>query len=84
MVVEHLFRKGQLLPSVYLESHGHLRCIAQRGLWQVLDGMPGSVGITGKTWKDGHPVVVDNIRTHADYLEAIPGVVAEMCVPRCV
>jgi EAL domain-containing protein (putative c-di-GMP-specific phosphodiesterase class I) len=81
VVVEHLFRKGQLLPSVYLESHGHLRCIAQRGLWQVLDGMPGSVGITGKTWKDGHPVVVDNIRTHADYLEAIPGVVAEMCVP---
>jgi putative methionine-R-sulfoxide reductase with GAF domain len=80
-VVEYLFRKGQLLPSIYLESHGHLRCVAQRGLWQVLDGMPGSVGITGKTWKDGHPVVVDNIRTHADYLEAIPGVVAEMCVP---
>jgi EAL domain-containing protein (putative c-di-GMP-specific phosphodiesterase class I) len=81
MVVEHLFRKGQLLPSIYLESHGHLRCIAQRGLWQVLDGMPGSVGITGKTWKEGLPVVVDNIKTHADYLEAVPGVVAEMCVP---
>jgi EAL domain-containing protein (putative c-di-GMP-specific phosphodiesterase class I)/putative methionine-R-sulfoxide reductase with GAF domain len=80
-VVEHLFRKGQLLPSLYLESHGHLRCIAQRGLWQILDGMPGSVGITGKTWKEGRPVVADNLGSDPDYLQAIPGVVAEMCVP---
>jgi EAL domain-containing protein (putative c-di-GMP-specific phosphodiesterase class I)/putative methionine-R-sulfoxide reductase with GAF domain len=81
VVVEHLFRKGQLLPSLYLESQGRLRCVAQRGLWQVLDGMPGSVGITGTTWKQGQPVVVDNVATHPDYLEAIPGVVAEVCVP---
>jgi EAL domain-containing protein (putative c-di-GMP-specific phosphodiesterase class I)/putative methionine-R-sulfoxide reductase with GAF domain len=80
-VVEHLFRRGQLLPSLYLESQGTLRCIAQRGLWQVLDGMPGSVGITGATWKAGRPIVVDNVATHPDYIEAIPGVVAEMCVP---
>jgi EAL domain-containing protein (putative c-di-GMP-specific phosphodiesterase class I)/putative methionine-R-sulfoxide reductase with GAF domain len=81
LVVEHLFRKGQLLPSLYLESQGTLRCIAQRGLWQVLDGMPGSTGITGATWKHGLPIVVDNVATHANYLEAVPGVVAEMCVP---
>ena len=81
LVVEHLFRKGQLLPSLYLESQGTLRCVAQRGLWQVLDGMPGSTGITGATWKHGRPMVVDNVATHPDYLEAVPGVVAEMCVP---
>ena len=81
VVVEHLFRKGQLLPSLYLESQGSLRCVAQRGLWQVLDGMPGSTGITGATWKGGRPIIVDNVATHTDYLEAIPGVVAEMCVP---
>jgi EAL domain-containing protein (putative c-di-GMP-specific phosphodiesterase class I)/putative methionine-R-sulfoxide reductase with GAF domain len=81
VVVEHLFRKGQLLPSLYLESQGRLRCVAQRGLWQVLDGMPGSAGITGKTWQFGQPVVVDNVASHSDYLEAIPGVVAEACVP---
>jgi EAL domain-containing protein (putative c-di-GMP-specific phosphodiesterase class I) len=80
-VVEHLFRRGQLLPSVYLESQGHLRCVAQRGLWQVLDGMPGSVGVTGKTWKSGQPTMVENVAHDPDYLEAIPGVVAEMCVP---
>jgi len=81
VIVEHLFRKGQLLPSLYLESQGSLRCVAQRGLWQVLDGMPDSVGITGATWKLGRPIVVDNVATHPDYLEAVPGVVAEMCVP---
>jgi EAL domain-containing protein (putative c-di-GMP-specific phosphodiesterase class I) len=81
VVVEHLFRKRQLLPSLYLESHGHLRCVAQRGLWQVLDGMPGSAGITGRTWKDGLPVVAHNVKAHPDYLEAIPGVIAEICVP---
>jgi len=81
VVVEHLFRKGQLLPSLYLESQGRLRCVAQRGLWQVLDGMPGSVGITGKTWKGGQPIAVNDVASHPDYLEAIPGVVAEVCVP---
>jgi EAL domain-containing protein (putative c-di-GMP-specific phosphodiesterase class I)/putative methionine-R-sulfoxide reductase with GAF domain len=81
LVVEHLFRQGQLLPSLYLESQGHLRCVAQRGLWQVLDGMPGSVGVTGKTWKNGRPTVAEDVAKDADYLEAIPGVVAEMCVP---
>ncbi len=81
LVVEHLFRQGQLLPSLYLESQGHLRCVAQRGLWQVLDGMPGSVGVTGKTWKSGRPTVAGDVARDPDYLEAIPGVVAEMCVP---
>ena len=80
-VVEHLFRHGAILPSLYLESHGHLRCVAQRGLWQVLDGMPGSVGVTGKTWKSGRPAFVEDVTQDPDYVEAIPGVVAEMCVP---
>jgi EAL domain-containing protein (putative c-di-GMP-specific phosphodiesterase class I)/putative methionine-R-sulfoxide reductase with GAF domain len=80
-VVEFLFRRGQLMPSLYLEARGTLRCVAQRGLWQVLDGMPGTVGITGRTWKEGRALVIENVADHPDYLEAIPGVVAEMCVP---
>jgi EAL domain-containing protein (putative c-di-GMP-specific phosphodiesterase class I)/putative methionine-R-sulfoxide reductase with GAF domain len=81
VVVEHLFRQGQILPSLYLESQGQLRCVAQRGLWQVLDGMPGGVGITGRTWRTGRSTAVDNVADDPDYVEAIPGVVAEMCVP---
>jgi EAL domain-containing protein (putative c-di-GMP-specific phosphodiesterase class I)/putative methionine-R-sulfoxide reductase with GAF domain len=81
VVVEHLFRQGQIMPSIYLERHGELRCIAQRGLWQILDGMSGSAGITGRTWKSGQPIVVPDVSQHTGYLEAIPGVVSEICVP---
>ena len=81
VVVEHLFRQGQLMPSAYLERHGELRCTAQRGLWQILDGMSGSAGITGRTWKYGQPIVVPDVASNPDYLEAIPGVVSEICVP---
>jgi EAL domain-containing protein (putative c-di-GMP-specific phosphodiesterase class I)/putative methionine-R-sulfoxide reductase with GAF domain len=80
-VVEHLFRMGQIMPSAYLERHGELRCRAQRGLWQILDGMSGSSGITGRTWKLGCAVVVPDVSADPDYLEAIPGVVSEVCVP---
>ena len=34
---------------------------AQRGLWQILDGMSGSSGITGRTWKTGRPIVVPDV-----------------------
>ena len=81
VVSEHLWRIGSLMPSVYLERGGVLRCIAQRGLWQVLDGMPVGIGITGRVFELGSTIRVDDVRLSADYLEAIPGVVAEMCVP---
>ncbi len=81
VVVDHLFRQGQIMPSVYLERRGELRCIAQRGLWQILDGMCGSAGITGRTWMTGAPIVVPDVSDSPDYLEAIPGVVSEICVP---
>jgi EAL domain-containing protein (putative c-di-GMP-specific phosphodiesterase class I)/putative methionine-R-sulfoxide reductase with GAF domain len=80
-VVDHLFRQGQIMPSVYLERRGELRCIAQRGLWLILDGMCGSAGITGRTWMTGKPIVVPDVSANPDYLEAIPGVVSEICVP---
>ncbi len=81
VVVEHLFRQGQIMPSAYLERHGELRCTAQRGLWQILDGMSGSAGITGRTWKTGRAIVVPDVSKDPDYLEAIPGVASEICVP---
>ena len=81
IVVEALFRHGHLMSSLYLQRNRELRCVAQRGLWQVLDGMPGSAGITGRTWATGRPIVVEDVRSHPDYLESVPGVVSEICVP---
>ena len=80
-VVEFLYRRGQLMPSLYLELEGQLRCIAQRGLWQVLDGMTGSAGITGKVWASGEAIVAEDVKLSDSYLEAIPGVISEICVP---
>lgn len=81
VVADHLARLGGVMPSVYLERGGVLRCQAQRGLWQVLDGMPLGVGITGRTYATGTAMLIPDVRGHPDYLEAIPGVVSELCVP---
>ncbi len=78
---EYLARTGELMPSVYLERGGILRCQAQRGLWQVLDGMPPEAGITGRTFRTGERVMLDDAAAADDYLEAIPGVVSEACEP---
>jgi hypothetical protein len=52
LVVEHLARSG-LMPSVYLEQGGRLRCQAVRGYWQIYDGMPPSAGVIGRTFRTG-------------------------------
>ena len=80
-MVEALLRHDHLMSSLYLARNGELRCVAQRGLWQVLDGMPGSAGITGRTWATGQSIVVDDVSRHPHYREAVPGVVSEICVP---
>jgi diguanylate cyclase (GGDEF)-like protein len=79
-VCEHLAALG-VMPSLYLERDGLLRCVAQRGLWQVLDGLPPDAGITGRAFAAGEMVVVHDVATSPEYLEVIPGVVAEACVP---
>jgi diguanylate cyclase (GGDEF)-like protein len=81
VVARHLFVLGAVMPSVYLERGGLLRCQAQRGLWQVLDGMSPGSGVTGQAYTTGDPHLLQDIRMSADYLEAIPGVVSEACVP---
>ena len=79
-VAHHLAAEG-MMPSVYLVRGGSLRCMAQRGLWQVLDGLAANTGITGRTWASAEPIIVEDVRADPDYLEAIPGVVSEICVP---
>jgi diguanylate cyclase (GGDEF)-like protein len=70
-----------VMPSLYLERDGLLRCVAQRGLWQVLDGLAPGAGITGQAYANNELVFIPDVRSSEGYLEAIPGVVAEACVP---
>lgn len=81
VAAETLYRHSHLLTSLYLERNHELRGVAQRGLWQVLDGMPGTAGITGRTWATATSVVVEDVSSHADYRVSVPGVVSEICVP---
>jgi diguanylate cyclase (GGDEF)-like protein len=79
-VCEHLASAG-VMPSMYMARDGLLRCVAQRGLWQVLDGLSPSAGITGLAYRTDRMVVIDDVRLAEEYLEAIPGVIAEACAP---
>ncbi|HEX5621294.1 MAG TPA: EAL domain-containing protein [Solirubrobacteraceae bacterium] len=83
VVVEHLARTG-LMPSVYLEQGGRLRCQASRGYWQVFDGMPASAGIIGRTFRTGTTTEVNDTSAHPEFVESVPSVVAELCVPLIV
>ncbi len=80
-VVEVLSEAGAGLPSVYLERGGLLRCMATRGYWQVLDGMPPQSGIIARTYRTGEPVLLHDARASPEFLEAVPDVTAEACVP---
>jgi diguanylate cyclase (GGDEF)-like protein len=79
-IVEHLARRG-LMPSVYLEDGGRLRCQAVRGYWQIYDGMPTSAGVIGRTYRTGETTLVEDVVDCEHYLPAVASVRAEVCVP---
>jgi diguanylate cyclase (GGDEF)-like protein len=80
VVVDHLARRA-LLPSVYLEQAGRLRCQAVRGYWQIYDGMPPSAGIIGRCFRTGEPAVLEDVAADGDFLASLPSVTAQVCLP---
>ncbi|MDZ7675738.1 MAG: EAL domain-containing protein [Acidimicrobiales bacterium] len=69
-----------LLPSVYVERDGLLRCVAQLGYWQVFDGVPVRDGVMADAFRSGRPKLV--APEEADtYIAAAPGIEVEMAVP---
>jgi diguanylate cyclase (GGDEF)-like protein len=49
-VVDRLAVDACLLPSVWLERGGRLRCVARRSVWHARDGLPASAGVIGRTF----------------------------------
>ncbi len=78
-VCDHVDSLG-LLPSVYIERSGLLRCMAQRGYWQVMDGIPVGMGILGRAYRRGRTEHVD-ATNEGEFIAAAPGLVAEVVVP---
>ncbi len=81
VVVDQLAADEALMPSVYLMRGGRLRCQAVTRYWQVFDGMPAGAGVIGATFASGTPTVITDTRSSGDYLEAVPAVRTEVCVP---
>jgi len=81
-VCEHIGALG-LLPSVYVERNGLLRCLAQRGYWQVMDGIPIGMGVLGRTFRSGRAEHVD-ASVDDEFIAAVPGLVAEVTLPLSV
>ena len=73
-------RALDLLPSFYLEREGVLRCIAQLGYWQVIDGIPVRVGVMADAFRSGRTRIVSAADSE-EFVAAVPGIVAEMAVP---
>ena len=80
-VCEHLHRWGQLMPSVYVERDGLLRCLAQRGYWQILDGIPAGTGVLARVMQTGQALRVSDLDRSEEFLEAAPGLLEEIAVP---
>lgn len=81
IVTGWLYEEHRLMPSIYVERAGSLRCLSRRGQWIVHDGMAPGVGITGTAFARGEEMWVPDVRVDPTYRAAIPGVRSEYCVP---
>ena len=69
------------LISIYLLRGAVLVMQHQVGYEKVIHEIPISRGIVGKVVRTGQPLLVRNIQTDQDFLEAIKGILSEVCVP---
>jgi len=79
IVVRRLARDPALMPSIYLERGGRLRCQAVAGYWQIFDGIRPAGGVIGQAYLSGRSIVVEDVEHSDDYLE-VPSVRGEACV----
>ena len=73
--------ENQLLASVYIRDHDRLWLIAQRGYTEVLDGFSLQRGVMARAVRTGETQFVADVTSDPDFLEAMPGILAEVTVP---
>jgi PAS domain S-box-containing protein len=69
------------LVSLYLLQDGALMLQHQVGYRQVLSEIPLSRGVMARAVRTGQPVFLADVSTDPDFLDAIGGICAEICVP---
>jgi diguanylate cyclase (GGDEF)-like protein len=79
-VADRLAASRDLLPSVWIERGGRLRCVASTGEWPGRDGISPTAGVVGATFTSGVETVVPDMVSRDDAARG-SGVVAEACLP---
>jgi diguanylate cyclase (GGDEF)-like protein/PAS domain S-box-containing protein len=69
------------LVSIYLLRGDVLVMKHQVGYEKVIHEVPIAKGIMGKVVRTGQPLLIRDIQTDQDFLEAIQGILSEVCVP---
>ncbi len=72
---------GFELVCVYRLTDQELKIQAQIGYEQYYEMIPLGVGICGKVALNGRGVLAPNVKKNPDYLEAMPRVTGQICVP---
>lgn len=72
---------GYPLVSLYLRRGDSMFLEHQVGYAEVIQEIPVSKGVLGKTVRTGQAILLDDVHTDPDFLEAIPGIGSEVCVP---
>ncbi|MGO9307643.1 MAG: histidine kinase N-terminal 7TM domain-containing protein [Spirochaetia bacterium] len=81
-VVEGIARTfGYTQVSLYTLQDQALVLQHQVGYSRVLERIPVTQGIMGRAIRSRAPVLLEDVRADPEYLEAIEGVVSEVCVP---
>ncbi len=81
-VVEAIARTfGYTLVSLYLLEDDALVLQHQVGYDRVLTRIPLSQGVMARVVRTGRPAFLPDVHADPDFLEAIPGICSEVCVP---
>ena len=79
--IKTVYERIGALPAVFMLEHGRLWLVAERGYAVVPDGMSVDRGIMGRAVRLGRGQLVADVASDPDYLEARPGIVAEIALP---
>ena len=72
---------GYPLVSLYMRQGDKMFLEHQVGYADVIREIPITKGVLGKTVRTGQAIFLDDVHTDPEFLEAVPGITSEVCVP---
>ena len=72
---------GYTQVSLYMRQGDTLFCQHQVGYDHVIEHIPVTRGVMGRVARTGEAVLLNDAHQDADFVEAIAGIISEVCVP---